>query len=527
MSDKKITITQLRIKNFKCFRDIAIPLRPLTIIYGQNSSGKSTIFQAIDLMRIACWQLKVKEEEWSKPQPSNKPVPANKNNPTDLKKVPWYPSWESILNVTGEPIKVGLTLQIKADESHAPAAFIAVDFTLNKDWDAHGQGGKLPQEVRFRYWLPELTKMRNDMDDAPDIDLSIRTKFSEDARANRQYAYMTVGSTQKDVWVQKYTANNCSELAKALEKPNILLGDCPFFKELSSTKSFMNGVPGIHGVFDSLNKYLKHSWERLHDVLTPEQLYRPDIVDLRHIPADQVYLTESEHNRGKAGSPTLMLRRDISSLLAAKQSMDSAESGDGSVIKDMPLYTMGQSGKTLIEQLNADLHDFLNIPHEIDEERGITDTRRPTLGTGLSFSNIGYGMQYLIPRLLLLIASNDGFSCIEEPEAHVHPALQSRLGSYFLHHVDRLGGQRLVESHSENLILKIKKEINEVSRTSSDEAKRLSEKVLALYVDTVDTTSDHGFSNETEISLIRIDSEGDFRDYWPKGFFPERNALYY
>lgn len=45
-------ITELRLTRFKCFADSqAIRLKPLTVIYGRNNSGKSTILQSLMLLR--------------------------------------------------------------------------------------------------------------------------------------------------------------------------------------------------------------------------------------------------------------------------------------------------------------------------------------------------------------------------------------------------------------------------------------------------------------------------------------------
>lgn len=49
----------LTIKNFKCFTDIQIPLRRLTVLAGGNSAGKSSVIQCILLLRSAIWNEKV------------------------------------------------------------------------------------------------------------------------------------------------------------------------------------------------------------------------------------------------------------------------------------------------------------------------------------------------------------------------------------------------------------------------------------------------------------------------------------
>ena len=41
-------ITSITIENFKCIGDaITIPIRPITLLFGKNSSGKSTVLQAL------------------------------------------------------------------------------------------------------------------------------------------------------------------------------------------------------------------------------------------------------------------------------------------------------------------------------------------------------------------------------------------------------------------------------------------------------------------------------------------------
>ena len=50
-------LNAIRLKLFKCFKDINIPLAPLTLLTGQNASGKSTIIQAIVLLHQTIqWQ---------------------------------------------------------------------------------------------------------------------------------------------------------------------------------------------------------------------------------------------------------------------------------------------------------------------------------------------------------------------------------------------------------------------------------------------------------------------------------------
>ena len=47
-----MTIEAFRLQNFMCFEDSGwLELRPLTLVYGRNSAGKSAIFRALLLLR--------------------------------------------------------------------------------------------------------------------------------------------------------------------------------------------------------------------------------------------------------------------------------------------------------------------------------------------------------------------------------------------------------------------------------------------------------------------------------------------
>ena len=46
-----LTITKIKLHNFKRFRDLTLEVNPdINILIGDNESGKSTILQAVDLV---------------------------------------------------------------------------------------------------------------------------------------------------------------------------------------------------------------------------------------------------------------------------------------------------------------------------------------------------------------------------------------------------------------------------------------------------------------------------------------------
>nr|VFK51184.1 MAG: AAA domain-containing protein [Candidatus Kentron sp. TUN]VFK51370.1 MAG: AAA domain-containing protein [Candidatus Kentron sp. TUN]VFK54495.1 MAG: AAA domain-containing protein [Candidatus Kentron sp. TUN] len=53
-------ITRIDLRYFKCFERLKLPLSSLTLLFGTNASGKSSIFQAFALLHQT-----MREHEWS------------------------------------------------------------------------------------------------------------------------------------------------------------------------------------------------------------------------------------------------------------------------------------------------------------------------------------------------------------------------------------------------------------------------------------------------------------------------------
>ena len=151
--------------------------------------------------------------------------------------------------------------------------------------------------------------------------------------------------------------------------------------------------------------------------------------------------------------------------------------------------------------------------------------RRVTLrdqrtGINLYPEDLGTGISQVLPVLVAALGHNKNIVAIEQPELHVHPKFQVELGELFIHAVKEEAIARdtvfILETHSEYMMLRFLRRLYE---TANDElgpdAHALTpEDIAVYYVNPMD--------NETEIVHLRLDEEGEFLDRWPQGFFPER-----
>ncbi len=136
----------------------------------------------------------------------------------------------------------------------------------------------------------------------------------------------------------------------------------------------------------------------------------------------------------------------------------------------------------------------------------------------LPFQNVGEGITQVVPVLVACLGFS-GMIAVEQPELHLHPSIQARLGDIFLQALpfrDRC--LLLLETHSEHLILRILRRIRQTTEGDLPPTGNIPpvkpDDVCVLWVDNL--------GDGTVIKRLRINGAGEFIDQWPKGFFRER-----
>lgn len=162
-----------------------------------------------------------------------------------------------------------------------------------------------------------------------------------------------------------------------------------------------------------------------------------------------------------------------------------------------------------------DLYETLPVRHEI----ALRDFNKGIL---VAPSDVGVGISQMIPVMVGCLADRAGLLAVEQPELHIHPAMQVGMGDLFIKSATEndeaeLGPKSmLVETHSEHIMLRLLRRIRETGENELPPgALSLTPNDLAVvYVETT----------ELGVSFLhlRVDEEGEFVDRWPRGFFDER-----
>lgn len=125
-----------------------------------------------------------------------------------------------------------------------------------------------------------------------------------------------------------------------------------------------------------------------------------------------------------------------------------------------------------------------------------------------NIKDTGIGMSQVLPIITraLMPCEEDTLIIIEEPETHLHPAAHGSLAKLFVESIKQGKKRYLIETHSQNFILRLRRLVAE---------KQISHKELAIYY--VDFKEDENYS---VLERIDIDEFGRVSK-WPEGIFSE------
>jgi predicted ATPase len=142
---------------------------------------------------------------------------------------------------------------------------------------------------------------------------------------------------------------------------------------------------------------------------------------------------------------------------------------------------------------------------------------RDSNGLRLCFEDVGSGLGYVFP-VLVSLAMDVETLYLQQPELHLHPALQAAIGDVLID-AKKSHENILVETHSEHLILRLLKRIRQTHAGSlpSPDFELLKNEIRFLFFETLPTGA-------TRVKSIGVAENGEFTSRWPSGFFAEREA---
>jgi predicted ATPase len=155
------------------------------------------------------------------------------------------------------------------------------------------------------------------------------------------------------------------------------------------------------------------------------------------------------------------------------------------------------------------LHSF--SVEEIAPDRDEYDVKVKTSKQAeeVRLTDVGFGVSQVLPVVVqCFYAATNSTVLMEQPEIHLHPAVQASLADLFIAAINARenseprGVQLVVESHSEHLLRRLLRRIAE---------KKITEKDVALYFC-------YPGANGSDMDRLEVDPYGDILN-WPPNFF--------
>jgi len=173
------------------------------------------------------------------------------------------------------------------------------------------------------------------------------------------------------------------------------------------------------------------------------------------------------------------------------------------------LPALKRATATALEQLL----ESADLPHR--NELALYDLRNRM---EVSHRDVGVGLSQVVPVLVFAAAGRAQTVIVEQPELHIHPALQADLGDVFLKSALLHGNRFILETHSEHLMLRLLKRVRQCSCNDPAYPKGWP-KLTPDMISVVCAKADEGGTRFVPIALT---PDGDFAQPWPDGFFTER-----
>ncbi len=554
-------LTSLSIGNFKAFGETQnIPIRPLTLIFGANSSGKSSIIHSLLLARHA-----LETGNWSVHRT------AQGGDSMDLGGFGAYVRRHDLAT----PVTLGFGLSTAEDrlDTHLSlrvGTSVSLRLDIGSEVDSLGN--------RLREGAPSILRGSLRVGQGEPVNFVNRRSKSvletldcdnEDALLEWGRGGYSVDCFQAD----HPAANGLAGLRESRRDETLVLGDVPRHRTSLEWQRPYVDVSLEIGAGDLIPCRLKYFGK---DEDLKAQLFRPSLPDdavdprcrvirslehlvqdvnrmvsddlktlqylgpLRSFPARYFELEDSSDPNWVAGGVSAWdvlrlddaIRTKVNEWLGTKwlqtpydlttKSFLNLEAARRAIADELFAlredFPRKEQFKT--EEPAAELVDLLLCNGSLEWRRSLALQDRCN-GTTVSHRDVGLGISQVIPVLVHSSAGKKKLVAIEQPELHLHPAMQAELGDVFIE--SALGERKntfLLETHSEHLILRILRRIRETTAEGRPGKEGLPpirpEDVSVVYV--------QPGPKGAEVMDLPVTPDGDFSSPWPKGFFAERAA---
>ena len=498
-------VNSINLTNFKCFSDAKnIDLKPLTILCGTNSSGKSSVIQSILLL---------KQSFESQSRYNNVALNGQYVHLGSFQNVVYKKDLQNEILIN---FKVCIQNSFSELEGFPPLRYIFGEYNFgNSDKYSFDEsnflniciGLKSSGEENYSPYINSFRVTAKSISSGQPVEGTvIDFKHIENQNYKIKWKKTRLRSYYNDIKVpqdiSKYYCPKCKHFHKISSKNGKPHYKYAYFyeHETCSEVSFVNLIPEIEMTNDEKTVDFHHINRPLQGLRFFIRYIFSNIFyigPLREEPSRR-YISEANFfNIGNYGeNAPLILSIEGFKKIQSNFFMD-LNTGKWITFNDDTL-------KSGVDKWLG----YMGISNNSNLERSEEIIRLNLMskaGVNVTLADVGFGVSQILPILVEGLRIGPGQTLIlEQPEIHLHPKLQMELADFFVSMA--LSGKKvLIETHSDHIINRI------VRRIIEDEEHDLRSLTNILFFEQ---------GEENSINPIEIDSDKGIIN-WPTGFFDQ------
>ena len=584
-SDLPPRLTAIELKNFKGFGEFKLPdesvtgtridLAPITLLFGANSAGKSTILQAMQYVRevlerrntnpdrtlyggdfvdLGGFRNLVHQRDYKKRSISIKlDLELNRASLPDLVPEPWEDLqasqpfnengiWEfhELIQETKSRVEsVSVQIDVGWSAVRQTAVVVGYEAGVNGEWLARITSSEDGRDVSIRLNKDNPIFMRyytqGEIEMLDDLEGWVDPRDLEAAPESGEVAVVNMSTSTLNDIDDKHAYSILSQILARVRDAGMERPGEGLRRWLTG---FDSALPRLGELLDipvstsggSAEIYIAREFTAFISslVVGPGVLIRDQLRKLRYLGPIRIVperyfdaaLTPDEARwaDGTSAWETLLTGDDELIESVSKWMSDESKLATGYEIERRIYSEIDTSTLDLLVRM-ADGEAF--AASMTKELKDLPQKRKLQLiehrsGLPVQPRDVGIGISQVLPVVVAALEPSALLVAIEQPELHIHPAVQVGLGDLLIKGAKELGISFLIETHSEHLMLRLLRRVRETAENELPAGLALvtPEDINVLYI---------GRNNDgVKVTSLPIDETGEFIVPWPKGFFGER-----